>query len=372
MRNFLILFFISIWGYTYAFQTPFESERLTFEIDTITTGLEIPWSFEFISDNEVLIAERGGVLKLFNVKENTTTVIEGLPEIKVQGQGGLFDIRLHPDYKNNGWIYFSYASPKAGKEEGEGQNTALSRAQLKNGKLVKMERLFKAMPNYSTAHHYGGRIEFDNKGYLFLSLGDRGGRDEVQDWQNYRGKVLRLMDDGKIPADNPFVNDKNIPSEIYSNGHRNPQGIAFNQATGNIWVNEHGPMGGDEVNSVVAGKNYGWPAITYGKNYNGTVITDETEANEFTQPVMYWLPSIAPCGMAYITSDKYPLWKGDLLVGSLKFLKVERLNVSGEKVLHREDLLEGIGRVRTIRQASDGYIYLCAEGTGVLVRIRPV
>lgn len=363
-----LLLSICVIGYS---QEAIESERLNFTLDTIATDLEIPWSFDFISDNEILIAERGGVLKLYNISEKSAKTIEGMPEIKVKGQGGLLDVRVHPDYDKNGWIYFTYASPKAGKEAGMGQNTALSRAKLKNGKLVQMERIFKALPNYETAHHYGGRIEFDKDGLLYLSVGDRGGRDEVQNWENYRGTVVRLMDDGKIPKDNPFANDDKIPSEIYSKGHRNPQGMAFNEATGNIWVNEHGPMGGDEVNSVKAGKNYGWPTITYGKNYNGTIITEETEANEFTQPIMYWLPSIAPCGMAYVTSDKYPGWKGDLLVGSLKFLKVERLNVVGEKVMHREDLLSGIGRVRTIRQANDGYIYLCAEGSGILVRITP-
>ncbi|MDH5396667.1 MAG: PQQ-dependent sugar dehydrogenase [Cyclobacteriaceae bacterium] len=348
-----------------------ESSQMSFTVDTVVTGLGVLWSFEFISDDEVLLAEREGRMKIYNLGTKELRDVEGLPEIVAKGQGGLFDIELHPDYKNNKFIYFSYSSPKQDGEEGEGQNTAFMRARIKKDKLVNKELIFKALPNYETNHHFGGRIEFDREGYLYLSVGDRGGRDFVQEMNNNRGKIFRLHDDGAVPKDNPYVNTPGVKPEIYSNGHRNQQGMAMNPETGEIWEHEHGPMGGDEINIIKPGVNYGWPTISYGVNYNGTSFTDLTEQEDMSQPLYYWLPSIAPCGMEFVTSDKYPNWKGDLLVGSLKFRNLVHCEIYESRVLHEEVVLEGIGRVRSIRQGPDGFIYVGTEGPGMLVRLVP-
>jgi len=270
---------------------------------------------------------------------------------------------LHPNYQANGWIYFTYSSSEG---EGTGGNTALMRAKLQNNALVENQLLYKAEPNTTRGQHFGSRIEFDNDGYLYFSVGERGNRDEnPQDITRDGGKIYRLHDDGRIPADNPFVDQAGAKTAIYSYGHRNPQGMLRHYETGKIWVHEHGPQGGDEINIIEKGKNYGWPVISYGINYDGTSFTDKTEMEGMEQPIHYWVPSIAPSGMTFVTSDKYPDWKNDLLVGSLKFQYLEKLTFSGLKVTKREKLFEGTGRVRNVRQGPDGYIYVAVEGKGI-------
>ncbi|MDX1463129.1 MAG: PQQ-dependent sugar dehydrogenase, partial [Marinirhabdus sp.] len=276
--------------------------------------------------------------------------------------GGLLDITLHPKYEENGWIYFTYAS-----EEGEdrGGHTKLSRAKLNDGALVQIEDLYKASPNTTRGQHFGSRIEFDNEGFLFFSIGERGARDvNPQDITRDGGKIYRLNDDGSIPEDNPFVGKEGLDA-IYTYGNRNPQGMAIHPETGEIWMHEHGPKGGDEINIVKKGANYGWPVISYGVNYSGTKFTDQTKKEGMEQPIYYWVPSIAPCGMDFVTSDRYPDWKGHLLVGSLKFNYVELLKLDGAKVVNRQKITEGIGRVRNVKQAPDGYIYIAVEGDGI-------
>ncbi|MCF6294099.1 MAG: PQQ-dependent sugar dehydrogenase [Flavobacteriaceae bacterium] len=334
--------------------------------EVIVPELSIPWGFVFLPDQSMLITEKKG--ELIHFKNGKKTIIKGLPEIKVLGQGGLLDIELHPDYATNGWIYISYASPDG---EGEGANTVIMRCKLKDDTLIEKQTLYKASPNSKRGQHFGSRIEFDNEGYLYFSIGDRGNRDKnPQDITRDSGKIYRLNDDGSIPKDNPFVNEANAKKAIYSYGHRNPQGMVLHPETGELWTHEHGPRGGDEINIIKAGKNYGWPLISYGINYSGTSFTDYTALPGMEQPLHYWDPSIAPSGMTFVTSDIYPEWKGNLLVGSLKFQYLNRCVLKNNKVVKEEKLIDGLGRVRSVRQGPDGYIYVGVENVGI-VKIIP-
>ncbi|MDO6518317.1 PQQ-dependent sugar dehydrogenase [Zobellia uliginosa] len=334
--------------------TPYSAELMIDELQT-------PWGFVFLGENELLITEKSG--ELIHYKDGNKTKIKNVPEVYARGQGGLLDIELHPDFKNNGWIYISYASQEG---EGKGGHTALMRCKLNDNSLSHKELLYKASPNTTKGQHFGSRIEFDNDGYLYLSIGERGARDEnPQDITRDGGKIYRFYDDGRIPEDNPFTGKKNAKTAIYSYGHRNPQGLAIHPETGEIWENEHGPRGGDEINIIKAGANYGWPLVTYGINYSGTSITDKTEMEGMTQPIHYWVPSIAPSGMAFVTTDTYKGWKGSILVGSLKFQYMERLQTEGNKVVKREKLLSDLGRVRDIKEGPDGLIYVAVEGKGI-------
>lgn len=337
-------------------------ENLNYTTELVVPEMNIPWGMTFLPDGSMLITEKSG--ELIHFKDGKKTMVAGLPDVYVRGQGGLMDIATHPDYKNNGWLYITYASSEG---EGDGGNTALIRAKLENDSLVSIEKLYKAVPNTKKGQHFGSRITFDNDGYLYFSVGERGNRDvNPQDITRDGGKIYRLNDDGSIPADNPFVNEPGAKKAIYSYGHRNPQGLTKNPFTGEIWENEHGPQGGDEINIIQKGKNYGWPVISYGINYNGTSFTDITEKEGMEQPLFYWVPSIAPNGLVIVDSDKYPDWKGNLLVGSLKFQYLERLILNDNEVVKREKLFEGIGRVRDVVQAPDGTIYISVEGKGIL------
>lgn len=334
--------------------------------EIVVPELTNPWAFTFLPDNSMLINEKEG--KLIHFKDKVKREIKGLPEIYVRGQGGLLDIALHPNYKTNSWIYMSYASPKG---EGKGGNTAIMRAKIKGDSLVEKQLLYKAEPNTTSGQHFGSRIVFDTSGYLFFTIGERGAREvNPQDLTRDGGKVYRLHDDGRIPKDNPFVDIENAKTAIYSYGHRNPQGMELHPETKAIWTHEHGPKGGDEINIIKKGANYGWPVITYGKNYSGTSITDKTKKEGMEQPLHYWDPSIAPSGMAFISSNKYGDWKGSLLVGSLKFSYLDRCTLKGNKVIKEERLLDGIGRVRAIEQGPDGYIYVGVENLGIVKLIR--
>lgn len=329
--------------------------------EKVISRLQNPWGLDFLPDGSILVTEKAG--KLIHFKNGKKTEVSGLPEIKALGQGGLMDVTLHPNFSNNKYIYLSYASPEG---EGKGANTAIMRAKLQGNQLVNKKVIYKAAPNSGKAHHFGSRIVFDDKGYLYFSVGDRGDRDiNPQDITRDCGKIYRINDDGSIPEDNPFVGESGAKEAIWSYGHRNPQGLVKNPFTGEIWEHEHGPRGGDEINIIKKGKNYGWPVITYGINYSGTKITDETSRTGMEQPLHYWVPSIAPSGMEFISSDKYPDWKGNLLVGSLAFQYLERVVLKNNMVIRRERLLEGMGRVRSVKQAPDGYIYVGIEGKGV-------
>lgn len=332
----------------------------------IVKDLSNPWAFVFLPDNSILITEKRG--SLIHFKEGKKTIINGLPNITVQGQGGLMDIELHPNYKNNGWIYISYVSAEG---QGKGANTAILRFKINADSITNKELLYKATPNSKKGQHFGSRILFDAKGYLYFSIGDRGDRNtNPQNIEKDGGKIYRLHDNGDIPADNPFVTTSNAKKAIYSFGHRNPQGMALHPITNQIWSHEHGPKGGDEINIVTSGKNYGWPKISYGVNYSGTKFTEHTALSGMEQPLHYWTPSIAPSGMTFITSDIYGDWKGSLLVGSLKFRYLNRCILSNNKVVTEEKLLENLGRVRSIEQGPDGYIYVGVENVGI-VKIFP-
>lgn len=333
----------------------------TISAELVVDGLQIPWGMVFLPDGSMLITEKSG--EMIHFKDGNKTSIVNVPAVYHRGQGGLMDIELHPDYTENGWLYLSYAS-----EEGveKGGHTAITRAKLVGDALTNIEVLYKATPNTTKGQHFGSRLEFDNNGYLYFTIGERGERDvNPQDITLDGGKVYRINDDGSIPQDNPFVNEPGAKSAIYTYGNRNPQGMVKHPETGAIWIHEHGPRGGDEINIVQKGANYGWPLVTYGINYSGTPITDKTEMEGTVQPIHYWVPSIAPSGMTFVTSDKYPDWSGNLLAGSLSFQYLERLQLDGTKVTYREKLLENIGRVRNVRQGPDGYIYVAVEGKGI-------
>lgn len=334
--------------------------------ESLSTDFDNPWSFTFLPGGELLVTEKEG--KMFRLAEGKKTEIQGMPDVYVRGQGGLMDVETHPDFDNNKFIYFTYGSNTTGDNGG---NTTIMRARLTGNQLENQEVIFKALPESSKGQHWGGRIAFDPDGYLFVSVGDRGARDEnPQSLSNHCGKVHRIFDDGRIPPDNPFVDQEGAIGSIYSYGHRNPQGMAVHPETGEIWTHEHGPRGGDELNLIRKGINYGWPVITYGINYSGTKITDITEKEGMAQPVTYWVPSIAPCGMTFVTSDKYPEWKGSILLGSLKFNYLHRVKLDGDKVIMQEKILDGFGRMRSVKQGPDGYIYFSVEGKGVF-RINP-
>ncbi|NND04925.1 MAG: PQQ-dependent sugar dehydrogenase [Saprospiraceae bacterium] len=348
----------------------FPSSPLQISYEPINTDFNNPWSFLFLPDGSMLVTEKTG--ELYHVIDGVKNPqpIAGLPDIYVRGQGGLMDLELHPNYEENGWIYLSYGFSTNNQKGG---NTTVARARLSDHTLTDFSVIFKASPVSRKGQHWGGRLEFDTEGFLYISVGDRGARDEnPQTLDNSNGKIHRIHDDGTIPTDNPFVGQASAVSSIFSYGHRNPQGLALQKSTGLLWSHEHGPKGGDELNVIRAGNNYGWPVITYGRNYSGTIITKETEREGMEQPSYYWVPSIAPCGMTFVDSDIYPEWQGSVLIGSLKFNYIHRCTIDGETIVAHEKVVEDIGRVRTVRQGPDGYIYASVEGKGLFKLIPEV
>lgn len=360
---------ISVTGCAQQVQTELEAtapENPSYSLEEVVSGVAVGWGIAFLPDGSMLITERSG--ELLHFKDGESSPVDGLPEIQVSGQGGLLDIMLHPDYETNGWIYLSFSSPAG---EGSGSNTSIIRAKLDEGSLVQQEVIYKATPNTPVGRHFGSRMVFDDEGYLYFSIGDRGDRDtNPQDITRDGGKIYRLHDDGSVPSDNPFVGEAGAVEAIYSYGHRNPQGMVVHPETGKIWVHEHGPRGGDEINVITKGANYGWPVVSYGINYSGTTFTDKTSMAGMEPPLFFWVPSIAPSGMEFVTSDRYPDWDGSLLVGALKFAYLERLVLENGEVVKREKLLEGQGRLRDIMQGPDGYLYVSLEGRGIY-RILP-
>ncbi len=333
------------------------------ESKTVVEGISVPWGMAELPGGQALITERSGKLYRVNLADGSKTPVQGLPEIAASGQGGLLDVETHPNFKQNQFIYLSLSSPQG---EGRGSNTAIVRAKLDDTSLTDLKFIYKATPNSTNGRHFGSRLEFDQQGFLYFSIGDRGDRDALpQDITTDGGKIYRLKDDGAVPDDNPFVDNKDAKPAIYSYGHRNPQGMAVHPKTGAIWTHEHGPKGGDEINIIAKGKNYGWPTITYGVNYSGTTITELTHKDGMEQPEYYWDPSIAPSGMTFVTSDRYSDWKGHLLVGSLKFGYLVLCKLDGNKVVDTQIVMKGIGRVRNVKQLSDGYIYVATDGDGI-------
>lgn len=334
----------------------------------VVGGLDHPWSMAFLPEGEVLITERGGRLRSVQ-KGKLSAPIKGVPKVYAEGQGGLLGVAAHPQFSENKLIYLAYSG--AGKG---GASTELVRAQYQQGKLSNLQKLFVALPKVDSGHHFGGRLLFDKQGYLYLTLGERGQQELAQDTSNHAGGVVRLNDDGSVPTTNPFIHKQGAAPELYTYGHRNVQGIALNPSNGQVWTHEHGPQGGDEINILKAGVNYGWPVITYGEEYGGGAVGEgKKQQAGMQQPLHYWTPSIAPSGMTFYNGNQYSGWNGNLFVGSLKFAKLMRLTLVGGKVAAEESLLEDeIGRIRDVQQGPDGYLYLLNdEANAGLYRLEP-
>ena len=347
------------------------TERHTVRVRILTRGLERPWSLAFLPDGRMLVTEREGRLR-YVAADGTLdpTPISGLPEaVAERRQGGLHDVVPHPRFRENRLVYLAYAGKGAG-----GYGTELARGRLDGHRLTGVKVLFRALPKSFGGRHFGGRVVFDGKGHVFLTLGDRGNRPSAQDLGNHAGSVIRLTEDGGVPRDNPFRSVPGARPEIYTIGNRNIQGAAIHPRTGELWTHEHGPQGGDEVNVIRTGVNYGWPVITYGRNYGiGTRIGEGTHREGMAQPLHQWTPSIAPSGMAFYDGDKFPHWRGNLLVGALAYRLVSRLELDGERVVREERILKGtLGRIRDVRVGPDGYVYILSDETsGVIARIEP-
>ena len=355
---------IALFIFLFTYANSFTSD-LKYEV--IVSDIAVPWSFTFLPDSSILITERKG--QLIHYKNGKKLLVKNLPKIIAKNQGGLLDIELHPNYKSNGWIYISYCSSN---DENDGMNTSIMRFQIKNNKAINKEIIYKATPNSKRSIHFGSRIVFDNQNYLFFSIGDRGNRDlNPQDITRDGGKIYRLHDDGRIPIDNPFVDEKNSKKAIYSYGHRNTQGMFYDIENNQIWTHEHGPRGGDEINIIEAGKNYGWPLASYGINYIGTKFTNKTTIAGMEDPLHYWVPSIAPSGMILIKNSKYESLNNSILIGSLKFqylhqciLEVGKNGIT--KIKDEKKLLEDIGRVRSIEIDYNDNIYVGVENLGII------
>ena len=367
MKIYLIVFLISIIINKNVFsqeknEVATEPITINYNIEKIYANNKIIWSFELINEKTIIFTDKKG--KMYLIKDSKIQEISGVPEIYYMGQGGLMDIELHPKFNINNKIFLSFAESS---NRSEGGNTAIMSAILDQNKLINKKILYRGKENSKKGQHWGSRIEFDKNGFLYFTIGDRGNRNSnPQDLSRDGGKVYRINEDGSIPKDNPFINKDNTIDAIYSYGHRNPQGIFLHPETGMIWTNEHGPKGGDEINIIRKGKNYGWPTITYGKNYNGSIITDLKEFYGMEQPLYYWTPSIAPSCFEYISSNRYNDWKGNLLVGSLSFGYLERLVLDNQnKVVYREKIAKDIGRVRDVVESPQGFIYFSVENEGI-------
>ncbi len=348
----------------------FYTDLLTIKTDTIASGMEVPWCIAFLPGGGMLVTDRNG--KLYNVDTNKKKqLVKGVPEVVAKGQGGLLDVLLHPDFENNNLLYLSYS--KANPADAALSTTAIMQAKFENNTLSKQHDIFVAKPYSPTGRHYGGRMVFGRDGYLYFSVGERGNEKEnPQTLGNDLGKIHRIKADGSIPADNPFVHIKNASPSIFSYGNRNPQGLAIHPLTGALWENEHGPMGGDEINIIEPGKNYGWPVITYGINYNGTAITDKTAMPGMEQPIHFWVPSIAPGALSFVQGNRYKGWEGNLLSGSLKFHNISRCTLNGNVVVAEETILKDVGRVREVKTGPDGYIYISVESPGYVLKLVPL
>ena len=335
-------------------------------VTVIVDKLEHAWSVAELPDGSLLITEKEGRLQHVDPARGTRGLIEGLPESVKRGQGGLMDVRPHPDFESNQWLYLTYSIAM-----GDAFATRAARARLENGRLENLQVLFTAAPARGSGRHFGSDMVFDHAGYLYITSGERGSRPMIQDLSNHLGKIIRLHDDGRVPDDNPFVGINGARPEIFSLGHRNPQGIAIEPVTGVLWSVEHGPRGGDELNRIEAGKNYGWPVITYGEEYRGGKIGEGTHKEGMEQPVHYYVPSIATSGLAFYDGDAFPAWRGNAFIGALVMTHVNRLVLDNGRVVHEERLLEDWNlRIRDVETAADGSLYVLADN-GPLLKLSP-
>ena len=328
-----------------------------YKLDVLLQRKQVVWGFDFLPDNKIIFTERSGKMFVFDEKSKVVMELKGLPKIYEAGQGGLLDVRAHPEFKANNIIYFTYSEP-IGKDE---STTALGQALLKGNELSEVKKLFTGHEPNDNDIHYGSRIEFDLKGHLFLSMGDRDQRHRAQDLAYHQGKILRLNLNGSVPTDNPWFNTSNAKKEIWSYGHRNPQGLTRNPVTNEIWEAEMGPRGGDELNIIRQKNNYGWPLITYGREYYGPKIGEQSRPG-MEQPIVYWVPSISPSAISFYTGNKMPEWKNNLFVATLSGTHLRRLVVENDKVTKQEELFSSLEyRWRNIRTGPDGYLYFSTD-----------
>ena len=347
----------------------YRSEKHAFRLAPVGGPFDRAWGMAFLPDGRMLVTELDGNLRILEVGGKPSHPLPGLPRIEAYGQGGLMDVALDPDFATNGRIYLSHILDTAG-----GITTAVSTARLDGDRLRGFETVFVGRAADRTGRHFGSRLRFAPDGKLFVTIGDRAYRPNAQDLGNHAGTILRINPDGTAPADNPFVGRAGALPEIWSYGHRNPQGLAFDPDTGRLWSQEHGPQGGDEVNPIGRGRNYGWPVITHGRNYSGTRITDETARAGMEQPAAYWVPSIAPSGLTVYRGDRFPHWDGNLFVGALRAQLLVRLELDGTRVVREERLLTDFGnRIRDVRTGPDGLIYLALdENDAHIWRLEPL
>lgn len=344
-----------------------------FRFKTVAENLEHPWSMAFLPDGRMLVTELPGRLRIIEQGRLLTNAVSGTPKVHAQGQGGLLDVAVHPGYATNGWVYLSYAHGTTvdGKEV---SMTAVVRGRIKDNNWVDEQTVFRAAQDLylPTTFHYGCRLVFDDRGHLFFSIGDRGVKEHAQELTRPNGKIHRVFDDGRIPSDNPFVGQSNAVPSIWTYGNRNAQGLARHPQTGDLWENEHGPRGGDELNLIQRGRNYGWPVITFGMDYNGTPISALTAKEGMEQPVIHWTPSIAVCGMDFYFGKEFPHWSGNLFVTALAQQELRRIVLDGQRVVKQEVLFKNIGRVRDVCTGPDGLIYVVLNGPNKIIRLEPV
>ena len=345
------------------------SQRHAYRIEVVADGLSTPWGLAFLPDGRLVVSERPGTLRVLAPGQALPPVIAGTPAVWVRQDGGLFDVAVHPDYAANGWIYLAYAEPGAAPTS----TTKIVRGRIRDGRWVDQQVVYQAPAALYVADntHFGARFLFDDARRLYFTIGDRGVMADAQSLSGPNGKIHRVMDDGTVPKDNPFAATAGALGQIWSYGNRNVQGLAWHPVTGELWASEHGPRGGDEINVIEKGKNYGWPRVTFGINYDGTPISDLTSAPGLEPPVVHWTPSVAPSGIAFYTGTRFPRWRNDLFVAMLAGQELRRLTISGRTVTSQETIFAGFGRVRHVVNGPDGLLYAALNDPGRIVRLVP-
>lgn len=365
-----------------------KTELHDYRIETLVEkGLKDPWGIAVLPDGRMLVTEKAGRLRIIEKDGKIDPqAVTGTPQVIEHGQGGLMEVALHPDFRKNGWIYLGFSDGTREKRENGKDEvrciTSVVRGKIRDHQWTDQEWIFRADPKFRSGAgvHFGTRFVFD-KGYIYFVVGERGGLMEVQDVRRPNGKIHRLHDDGRVPQDNPYVKDKDAIPSVWSYGHRNPQGLAMDPRDGSLYNTEHGPRGGDELNLVLPAHNYGWPIVTLGMNYDGMPMSypgpdgkpvqSVTAKEGIDQPIAFWVPSIATCGLDFYTGDKFPKWKNDLLVGALAQQEIRRLRIENKKVVSQEIILKNIGRVRSVKTGPDGFIYVVLNGPDRVVRLVP-
>ena len=344
-----------------------KKSQVPFKVEVLVEDLGVPWGMAFLNEEELIWTEREGKIKKIHIPTRQITEISGGPIVYAKGTSGLLDLVLHPEFKTNKWIYFTYTKRKKGK-----QSTALAKGEFRGNKITKLETLFVAKPLLHTNKHHGSRLVFDSKGFLFMTTGDRNVRNSAQRLNNHHGKLLRLNEKGKAALGNPFSKIRGAKAEIWSFGHRNPQGLFIHPETKKLWLQEHGPKGGDEINLIKKGRNYGWPVISYGKSYLGFKIGEGTQKKGMEQPIKHFTPSIAPGGLLIYSGKKFPQWKGDFFSGSLTLSHLNKLKIRGKKVLEEKRMLSSLSfRFRHVIEGPKGFIYVTVD-QGKILKISPL